>query len=396
MSAKRKDKKGRVLRTGESQRKDLTYQYRYTDADGKRHTVYSPTLDGLRKKEEEINRVENAGASYNDGGITVIELLERYISLKQGVRYATTVGYNFVLNLVKKEDFGQRRIRDIKPSDAKLWLMKLQKDGRGYSTITSVRGVVKPAFQMAYEEEILRRNPFDFKLSDVVKNDSKKRIALTKEQKDTFMNFIKGDKHFSRYYDEFMVLLETGMRVSELCGLTKDQLDFENRRIWVDHQLVRMSDGTLYVEKTKTESGCRFIPMTDNVCEALKNIIANRKTPDIEYLVDGHSGFLLLDKNGKPCVAMHIEHHMQWAMKKYRKKYPNDPLPTVTPHVLRHTFCTDMANAGMDIKDLQYLMGHSDAEVTLNVYTHASYAHAESSMQKILQFQPNSLERKSG
>lgn len=338
--------------------------------------------------------MENAGASYNDGGITVIELLERYISLKQGVRYATTVGYNFVLNLVKKEDFGQRRIRDIKPSDAKLWLMKLQKDGRGYSTITSVRGVVKPAFQMAYEEEILRRNPFDFKLSDVVKNDSKKRIALTKEQKDTFMNFIKGDKHFSRYYDEFMVLLETGMRVSEMCGLTRDQLDFENRRIWVDHQLVRMSDGTLYVEKTKTESGCRFIPMTDNVCEAMKNIIANRKTPDIEYLVDGHSGFLLLHKNGKPCVAMHIEHHMQWAMKKYRKKYPNDPLPTVTPHVLRHTFCTDMANAGMDIKDLQYLMGHSDAEVTLNVYTHASYAHAESSMQKILQFQPNSLERR--
>ena len=146
MSAKRKDKKGRVLRTGESQRKDLTYQYRYTDSSGKRHTVYAPTLDGLREKEKEINSAENAGASYNDGGITVIELLERYISLKQGVRYATTVGYGFVLSLVKKEAFGQRRIRDIKPSDAKLWFMKLQKDGRGYSTITSVRGVVKPAF----------------------------------------------------------------------------------------------------------------------------------------------------------------------------------------------------------------------------------------------------------
>ena len=84
MSAKRKDKKGRVLRTGESQRKDLTYQYRYTDSSGKRHTVYAPTLDGLREKEKEINSAENAGASYNDGGITVIELLERYISLKQG------------------------------------------------------------------------------------------------------------------------------------------------------------------------------------------------------------------------------------------------------------------------------------------------------------------------
>ena len=393
---KRKDTRGRILKTGESQRKDLIYQYRYTDSCGKRHTVYAPTLEGLRKKEEEINRTEIDGASYHDGGITVVELLERYISLKQGVRYATTVGYSFVLNLVKKEAFGQRYIRDIRPSDAKLWFMKLQRDGRGYSTITSVRGVVKPAFQMAYEEEILRRNPFDFKLSDVVKNDSKKRIALTQEQKDTFMGFIQRDKHFSRYYDEFTVLLETGMRVSELCGLTRDQLDFEKRKIWVDHQLVRKADGTLYVEKTKTESGCRFIPMTDNVYAALKNILANRRNPSVEYLVDGHSGFLLLDKNGKPCVAMHIEHHMQWAMKKYRKLHPNDPLPTITPHVLRHTFCTDMANAGMDIKDLQYLMGHSDAEVTLNVYTHASYAHAESAMQKILQFQPGSPEQKLG
>ena len=160
MSAKRKDKKGRVLRTGESQRKDLTYQYRYQDVTGKRRTVYAPTLEELRAKEEEINNAVNIGVDYNAGNVTVLELLERYISLKQGVRNATKVGYNFVYNLVKKEDFGYRKIRDIKISDAKLWLMKLQKDGRGYSTITSVRGVVKPAFQMAFEEDILPQNPF--------------------------------------------------------------------------------------------------------------------------------------------------------------------------------------------------------------------------------------------
>ena len=137
MSEKRKDNKGRILRTGESQRKDLIYQYRYTDIRGKRQTIYSSD-----------------------------SLLERYISLKQGVRYNTKAGYNFVLNLVKKEDFGYRQIRDIKVSDAQQWIMKLHNDGKGYSTITSVRGVVKPAFQMAYNEDIIRRNPFDFKLVD--------------------------------------------------------------------------------------------------------------------------------------------------------------------------------------------------------------------------------------
>ena len=137
MSEKRKDNKGRILRTGESQRKDLIYQYRYTDIRGKRQTIYSSD-----------------------------SLLERYISLKQGVRYNTKAGYNFVLNLVKKEDFGYRQIRDIKVSDAQQWIMKLHNDGKGYSTITNVRGVVKPAFQMAYNEDIIRRNPFDFKLVD--------------------------------------------------------------------------------------------------------------------------------------------------------------------------------------------------------------------------------------
>ena len=109
MSAKRKDKKGRVLRTGESQRKDLTYQYRYQDITGKRRTVYAPTLEELRAKEEEINNAVNIGVDYNAGNVTVLELLERYISLKQGVRNATKVGYGFVFNLVKKEDFGHRK-----------------------------------------------------------------------------------------------------------------------------------------------------------------------------------------------------------------------------------------------------------------------------------------------
>ena len=386
MSEKRKDNKGRILRTGESQRKDLIYQYRYTDIRGKRQTVYSSDLKELREKEKEIQKQLDDGIDYAAGKITVVQLLERYISLKQGVRYNTKVGYNFVLNLIKKEDFGYRQIRDIKVSDAQKWIMKLHSDGKGYSTITSVRGVVKPAFQMAYNEDIIRKNPFDFKLVDVVPNDSQKRIAMTDEQQKIWMEFIREDKTYCKYYDEFVVLLGTGMRVSEFCGLTKSDLDFENRRIRVDHQLVRERGGKYYVEKTKTECGIRFIPMTDDVYQSLKNILANRRKVKTEIIVDGYSGFILIDKDCHPKVALHIENEIRWAMKKYKKLHPEQPLPHITPHVFRHTFCTNMANKGMDIKILQYLMGHSDVGVTLNVYTHASYDRAVEQMAKIVDF----------
>lgn len=386
MAEKRKDKKGRVLRTGESQRHDLTYQYRYKNLQKKWQYVYAPTLEELRQKETAIQKKINDGIDYAAGKITVTALLERYISLKQGVRYNTRVEYKTVLNLVQKETFGQRQIRDIKVSDVQLWYIKLHEDGKGYSTLANVRGVLKPAFQMAYNEDIIRKNPFSFRITDVVANDSQKREAMTEDQQNTWMTFIKTDKTYSKYYDEFVVLLETGMRVSEFCGLTISDLDFKGRRIRVDHQLVRERGGKYYVEKTKTESGCRYIPMTDNVYESLQRILEKRPKLQTEMMVDGYTGFLLLDKDHKPKVALHIEHEMQWARKKYQKLHPDNPLPHITPHVLRHTFCTNMANAGMDVKMLQYLMGHSDVGVTLNVYTHSSYERAAEQMTKVVQF----------
>ena len=105
-----------------------------------------------------------------------------------------------------------------------------------------------------------------------------------------------------------------------------------------------------------------------------------------ETIIDGYSGFLLLDKNDSPKVALHIENEIRRAMKKYQKLHPDKPLPHITPHVLRHAFCTNAANAGMDIKTLQYVMGHSDVGVTLNVYTHASYDRAAEQMAKIIDF----------
>ena len=381
MAERRKDSKNRVLRNGESQRKDGTYMYRYTDVRGKRVCVYARTLEDLRVKEQTILKELNDGIDYAAGEIIVLDLLKRYIATKTGVRYNTKVGYQFVLNLVSKENFGCLKIRDIKPSDAKQWFIKLYQDGRRYSTITSVRGVLRPAFEMAVEDDIIRRNPFSFQITDVVPNDSKTRQAISGEVKERFLTFIRESRHYSQYYDEIIILLGTGMRVSELYGLTRADLDFEARRIKVERQLTRTRHCEYYVEKPKTASGERYIPMTDEVYRAFQNAVQRRKQPKVELLIDGHTGFLFLDKDGKPKVAMHLEHVMKRIVDRYNDAH-EDKLPSITPHVLRHTFCTEMANSGIDLKSLQYLMGHSDAGVTLNVYTHASYEAAENAMRK--------------
>ena len=380
---RRRDPKGALLKTGESYRKDGRYEYRYSDFKGKRHSIYAQTLFDLRQEEERVDAANKIDENYIAGGITVLQLVERYISIRQGVRYNTKVGYNFVKNLLSKEKFSTYKVRDVKVSDAKLWFIKLHEDGKGYSTLTSVRGVLKPAFDMAYEEDIIHKNPFAFKITTVVPNDSERRIAMTDKQLNALMEFFKNDPTYRKHYNQFVVLLETGMRVSELCGLTMKDIDFENRRINVDHQLVRERSGRYYTEETKTKSGKRQIPMSDECYEALKNIVTNRRKPKVEPIIGGYTGFLLLDKKNQPKVSLHIENNLRWGLDKYRKLHPDKPLPNITPHVFRHTFCTNMAKAGLDIKSLQYLMGHSDVGTTMNVYTHANYESALVQFKKI-------------
>lgn len=380
---RRKDSKGRVLKKGESERKDGRYQYRYNDAFGTRKTVYANGLNELRDLEKQIEKDIGDGIDYSKGQMTVYELVERYLSLKQGVRYNTRIGYNFVSNILIKEPFSRLKVSNVKMSDAQKWIIKMYNDGKGYSTLASICGVVKPAFQMACNEDAIRKNPFDFKITDVVPNNSKKREALTEDEQIEWLSFIKNDKTYCKYYDEFVVLLNTGMRVSEFCGLTSKDLDFNNRKINVDHQLVRERNGKYYVEKTKTQAGCRFIPMTNEVFQSLKRIIENRPKLKIEPFVDGYTGFILVDKNGNPKIALHIENEIRWSLEKYKKLFPNKPPIIVTPHVLRHTFCTNMINAGMDAKKLQYLMGHSDVSTTLNIYTHMGYEKASEQMLRI-------------
>lgn len=396
MSGKRRDSKNRVLRNGESQRRDGRYAFKYIDTTGKPQFVYSWKLEktdktpqgkrddlSLREKEKQIMKAIDDEIVPRGGEMTVLELVKKYLMQKTGVRHNTEANYNFVLNIIKKEDFGKKRIDKVKLSDAKCWLIKLQQDGRGYSSIHSIRGVVRPAFQMAVDDDLIRKNPFEFQLATVVVNDSVTREAITRKQERAFLEFVVNDKHFCRYYEGIFILFKTGLRISEFVGLTLSDLDMQNRKISVNHQLQRKRNMEYVIEDTKTSCGTREIPMTDEVYECFQRIISSRKKPRVEPIVGGKCGFLYLDKNDMPMVALHWEKYFQHICEKYNSIY-RVQMPKVTPHVYRHTFCSNMAKSGMNPKTLQYLMGHSDISVTLNTYTHIGYDDAKEELKRVV------------
>lgn len=396
MSEIRRDNKGRKLATGESQDKDGRYRYKYNDSFGKRKSVYSWRLTesdpypkgkrkdiSLREKEKEVEKALRNAVATSGGNMTVLELVQKYISQKRGVKHNTQANYNFVINVIKKEDFGAKRIDTIKLSDAKTWLIKLQDDGRGYSSIHSIRGVVRPAFQMAVDDDLINKNPFEFQLATVVVNDSVTREAITRKQQREFLRFIKEDKHFCKYYDGIYILFYTGLRVSEFVGLTINDIEFDKERIKVDHQLQRTRNMKYEILTPKTEKGERYVPMQKDVADCFRRIIQNRKHPKIEPMIDGYSGFLFLDKNDMPMVALHWEKYFQHIREKYNSIYKVQ-MPCITPHVCRHTFCSNMAKSGMNPKTLQYIMGHSDIGVTLNTYTHLQFEDALVEMKKVV------------
>lgn len=226
----RRDSKHRVLRRGESIRADGKYQFKY-HVNGVPHFVYSWRLEptdilpmgkkpclSLRELEKQIgydldNRLDPMG-----NNITVEELVQRYLSTRTGVKPNTLTNYKFVQNLLKNEEFNNKKISSVRTSDAKLFLIKLQQDGRGSSTVKTVRGVLRPAFQMAVDDDILNKNPFAFELANVVVNDSVTREAITRDQMRKFLKFVHDDNVYCKYYEAVYILFHTSCSDCRICG----------------------------------------------------------------------------------------------------------------------------------------------------------------------------------
>lgn len=392
---KRRDSKGRLLKSGESQRADGRYAYKYTDTFGEPKFVYSwklvPTDKipagkrpdiSLREKIKQIQKDIDDGIDTIGKKMTVCQLYAKYIRQRGNVKRGTQKGRQQLMKLLSEDKLGAASIDSVKLSDAKEWVLRMQEKSVAYTTICNSKRSLKAIFYMAIQDDCLRKNPFDFQISEVINDDTEPKVPLTPTQEKELLDFMQGDSVYSKYYDEVVILLETGLRISELCGLTPADLNFEQRFINVDHQLLRSTEDGYYIETPKTDSGFRQVPMSAAAYEAFQRVLKNRKRGK-SIQVDGYSDFLFLNRDGLPKVAVNYDAMFKCLAKKFNKCH-KEPLPAVmTPHTMRHTFCTRMANDGMNPKALQYIMGHANITMTLNYYAHATFHSAQAEMARL-------------
>lgn len=393
-SIKRTDTRGRILQTGESQRTDGRYAYKYTGADGKVKFIYSWRLNEtdplpkgkqsckpLREMKKEIQRDLMDGIDPSGAKMTVCELYRKHIELKSNVRESTQKGRNQLMRLLEDDKIGHMPIEKVKPSDAKQWAIRMKERGFAFQTINNHKRFLKAIFYTAIEDDLIRKNPFNWATEDVIENDTDPKTALTDAQADALLRFLQTDCTYQKHYHAVTVLLNTGLRISELCGLTANDIDFENGYINVNHQLI-FNEGRYRIEQPKTDSGIRKIPMNESVSRALKDEMQSRENAQ-RVTIDGYTDFIFLNKKGLPMYGAAYSTDFSSMVKKYNKHHKKK-LPPISPHMLRHTFCTNMANRNMPPKALQYIMGHKDVTTTLGYYAHGSAESAKMAMDALL------------
>lgn len=383
---KRYDKRHRLLHTGEIERADGYYTYRWTSRDGKRHSVTTSTLEELRAKEDEIRRDTSDGIRVDSQNVTVNDLFKLWKNLKRGIKDNTYQNYCYMYTQFVAEDIGKLAIRKLKRSDVKRFYNKLT-DERGLkiATIDNIHTVLHQVLNLAVEDNYVRNNVSDNLLKELKQThhfeDEHKR-ALTVPEQELFLSFLASEKtQYHHWYPIFAVMVGTGMRVGEICGLRWEDIDMENGMIDVNHTLVYYNhavDGCYFnIHTPKTKAGERQIPMLKNVKEAfrLERMYQEYNHMECKVSVDGFTNFIFINRFGnlqhQGTLNKALRRIIRDCNDRQLSKETKNPvlLPNFSCHSLRHTFTTRLVEAGINIKVIQELCGHTRSDVTLDIYT---------------------------
>lgn len=393
-----KANKSRQLRSGERKRKNGGYEYRYTTKTGERKSIYAKTLEELDEKKESISINNYYNIKPNDYKLN--DVYNLWKERKTGVKDNTKQNWFYMYECYAFDKVGKNKLKDLKLIDLQDYYTDLiENRGLAASTVDSIHTVIHSVLDYAIRNDWIRNNPAREAFKDIKKQHKKttKRVALTKKQQETFIDFLAHNEKYRRWWSVFVFMIETGLRVGEFTGLTKDDVDDES--VDVNHTLVYYNkyseDRKSYYEvhTPKTISSVRNIPLSNLAKEALKfekeyqeanglesksTFIGTKMEKGIELQKQEFKDFLFLNRFGEVLnqgvlnkALRHIieECNSEIEQKTKGKCKEEDKLPRFSCHNLRHTYITRLCEANINPRVIMHLAGHSTMEVTMQIYT---------------------------
>lgn len=348
--------------------------YYYFDlgiVEGKRKKIERKATGATTKTEAEqilrraITEYENAGSIFEPSEITVQDFFRfwfnEYVMLN--LKYNTQENYRGVIDNHINPAFGKFKLKSIKPDVLQKFFNDKKRDGYSRKTLTIFHTVLNSALkQSVYPYKLLNENPMQY--VKLPKYEQKK--TTESDLKILSMDTIKKINEFlteeNSFYIPFHIGLNTGMRVSEVCGLTWDCVDLANQTITVD-KIVINKDKEWVFGTPKTSSSYRTINIGSTLTNILKKQRVRQKQNKLKYGEFYNSNdFVCTKENGNPVTPASVK----TSGRNIRVKLEID----FNFHSLRHTHSTLLLERGAPLKDIQTRLGHSRSSITMDTYSH--------------------------
>lgn len=379
------------LNTGEYQRPNGTYAYRWSGSDKKRHYVYAKTLDELRMYEKQIQRDKEDGIRDDMSNCTINEIFELWKQSKRGLRDRTRTNYLYFYDLFVRPIFGQKKITKVKRTDVRTFYNSLiEIRGIKISTLENIHTVLHQVFQLAVDDDIIRKNPSSMMIKEIKAafgNDTEQKKALTRDEEFLFFSEVLKRPRFRKWFPLLYIMANTGMRVGEITGLRWCDVDLEKGFISVNHTLIyydhRDDSGCSYtIHRPKTEAGNRLIPILPSVKKAFlmqKDYLELTGLTNQDH-IDGYDDFIFVNRYGhvhnQSTVNSAIHRMTRDINLEILDKMAEGDEPVVVPHftchILRHTFCTRLMQMGVNVRIIQAIMGHQEYSTTMDIYVNVT------------------------
>ena len=387
---KRKDNKGRILKTGEYyDAKNKRYMFRKM-VNGERITLTADDLPELRKQENELLHMIDKGQRIKarSSKITLDEYFEYWMKMyaKSGRKATTCTNYKSYYNTyILNKNIGKKPIKKISKADCQMVINEMIGKGLSHSTMANLKSCLNNIFDCAIDDDILVKNPV--KNIKLPQTETKKREAVPLEQVSLFMDFVKDNARFSYSYPLIVTLFNSGARIGELAALTWNDMDFENNIVTVNKTVNRYRKKdygfTMGVASVKSKSSVRTFAMNGYMKAILLRLKLQRpqKTPVLPFVDDAGNvrgnieGFVFLNSYGNVWSEPAFNNLIKRIIEAYNKEallHGKETLEEFCPHQSRHTYTSAAYEAGVDMKAVSQMLGHASDSVTLNVYTHLS------------------------